>query len=128
ILERKTPPRLGEQAHPVEAETKIRIWNLVTARPPAVAVFAPQGQGLINSVRYSPDSQLLVVLGSEDDRSVAKVVDVQTGRLLSRMGGLPAKANGDGIIAASFTPDSQTLALAYWSGQVELWRVQSGHR
>ncbi len=67
---------------------------------------------------FSPDGRWALT-GSEDDGS-AKIWDVRSGRLLWDL--LPQ----DGLSAAVFSPDGQTVAMGSVEGTVRLWDVLKG--
>ena len=96
-----------------------------------VHALAPPANGLVQRVRFSPDSTMLVVIYFPDytkqqpmnalPSGEVKIWDVKTGRELRSI-------SADNPAEAEFSRDSRTIATIGSMGQISLWDLQSGNK
>ncbi len=98
-----------------KAIDQVRLWDVV--RGVEVRRFKGVGQVFVESVKFSPDGQLLAA--GNWDGSI-ELWDVLTGRLRWRS---KPRIGGEKI---AFSPDGRTLASTERSGNVCLWETASG--
>lgn len=96
-----------------------------------VHALAPPANGLVQRVRFSPDSTMLVVIYFPDytkqqpltvlRSNEIKIWDVKTGRELRSI-------LADNPVEAEFSRDSRTIATIGSMGQISLWDAQTGNK
>lgn len=96
-----------------------------------VHALAPPANGLVQRVRFSPDSTMLVAIYFPDytkqqpttalPSGEIKIWDVKTGRELRSI-------SADNPVEAEFSRDSRTIATIGSMGQISLWDAQTGNK
>jgi WD40 repeat protein len=108
---------------------KVRLWNLETWKeegpPPAEVATLDGHAGRVTALAFSPNSRLLAA-GSVDPQDGArpgKVIlsDAATGASLREFNDLPAS-----VLALTFRPDGQRLAVGLADGQVLIYDPATG--
>ncbi len=136
----------GQTLASTSADGTVKLWNLSDG-----SVQTLEGhQGQVNAVAFSPDGETLVSAGADgtlkhwqiDDGALLETLRGHGGTVLkvrfSPSGQTLISAGTDksiriwqirppvldtaGAMSASFSPDSQTFAVANWNGEVQLWR------
>jgi WD40 repeat protein len=104
-----------------------RVWSLEDGRPLGVlrVPLAPGQEGRLYAVAVSPDGKVVATGGWTRDGGEDHQVylfDLGSGRLLRRLGGLPAP-----ILDLAFSPDGTRLAVALARGGLRVFSVADGH-
>jgi len=89
----------------------VTLWNLPTSEHRQLRDY--EGHGSVNSVAWSPDSQLVA---SATDHLRVKVWDGATGNKMSVLRGHKSK-----VISVAWSPDSQSMASAGEDQTVNIW-------
>jgi len=111
LVDSKYPPVFDPAEQPglheeflsiIQGETRsfLPVWTVVCGSP-------------VNSVKWSPDSQLIALGG--DDRSV-RLIDAASGKEKEALAGHEKE-----VLSVAFSPDSKTLASGSWDTTVRLW-------
>ena len=106
------------------------LWDIATGQERASL---PDHQGLIRSVAFSLDGKLLAAASGVVPAMAGPAADGQAGEIrLWNLTGCKPKPRANlighdyGIVSASFSPDSTTLASGGFDRAVKLWNIAAG--